>query len=74
MPCRRPAEVAANAAAAVGLREGDELVALESTFLISDREVVVTVKRSGSPVTIRYLPARPGASRHGFAWQRKPCP
>lgn len=60
--------VAGSAAARAGLREGESLVAIESSFLFSDKETVVTVKRPEGTVAIRYLPA--GPRRDGFAWVR----
>jgi predicted metalloprotease with PDZ domain len=62
--------VAGSAAAKAGLREGDTLVELEATPMLSDREVRVTIDR-GKPIVIRYLPA--GPTRPGFSWQHAPA-
>jgi hypothetical protein len=62
--------VAGSAAASAGLIEGDELVSVESSFLVPDKEAVVTVKRGGKTVVVRYLPASSRPKREGFAWVR----
>jgi len=61
---RKPGPVAAKA----GLLDGDEIVSVESVNVMSDQEAVVTVKRAGKQLVIRYLPA--GATRDGYAWKR----
>jgi len=62
--------VADSAAARAGLVEGDEIVSVDSSFLVPDKEAVVTVRRGGQRVVVRYLPARPGPKRDGFEWVR----
>jgi len=62
--------VAGSAAAKAGLREGDALVSIESSPLFADKEAVVTVKRGGKEIIVRYLPASSGPRRQGFEWVR----
>jgi hypothetical protein len=62
--------VAGSAAAKAGLREGDTLVEVEATPMLSDREVKVTIDR-GKPIVLRYLPA--GPTRPGFSWVHAPA-
>jgi len=67
--------VAGSAAARAGLVEGEDIVSVDSAFLIPDKEAVVTVRRGNHDVAVRYLPARSGAAREGFEWVRAdgPC-
>jgi membrane-associated protease RseP (regulator of RpoE activity) len=60
--------VARSAAARAGLVEGDRLVSLDSARLDPTTPAEVTIERAGQPVTLRYLPARAGATRAGFRW------
>jgi predicted metalloprotease with PDZ domain len=62
--------VAGSAAAKAGLVEGDEILSVESSLLVPEKEAVVTINRSGKKVVVRYLPARPGPKREGFEWVR----
>jgi hypothetical protein len=62
--------VPGSAAARAGLVEGDRLVSIESSFLDSETEVVVTVERGGQSVVVRYLPTGAGPKRESFRWVR----
>ena len=55
-------------AAAAGVVEGDELVAIDAPKLDAEHDVTVTVRRGGQDVVIRYRPA--AGARDGFTWRR----
>ena len=62
--------IAGSAAAKAGLAPGEEIISFESSHLLPEKEAVVTVRRAGKEVTVRYLPTKPGPKREGFEWVR----